>query len=455
MFKKITIENFKAHSEIEIDLSGKKNVLLYGENGAGKSSIYEAFKLIFFKDRLIQEASLPADPAQRRAKLNEMFVAYDKKGQGDFKLTFNGQPFAKDATAVGIDCNASMINMATCLPTNFEAGTFNLTEFIAREYFTTKVTSNDYELIQARVNDDLKKFHECFEIKIDFNGDIHLIDSSKQLDDKRITKFFNEGKINLAFLLLSFHIIKFNFNEAEKNILILDDFITSLDVANRTLLIRYLLTEFKGFQVLIFTHNIYFFNLINYLIAKEHILTDAGWAIFNLYERNNRTVLYEKSDRMKMEYLKERFNELKASGENEIHSFQSFGNDIRKKFERLLFEFSKLLTIGGVEETKNILDSIYKRNFAVLDIDKLLNVVGEDRINQGNVNNLKFSEFALVRDIILELKTYQKVMMHPLSHSTDYGEPSYSIKEIEVAIKLLDKLEKNIKDFINQKVEGA
>ena len=45
-----------------------------------------------------------------------------------------------------------------------------------------------------------------------------------------------------------------------------------------------------------------------------------------------------------------------------------------------------------------------------------------------------------------DLKLYRKVMMHPLSHSTDYGEPNYDRKEIEKTIKLLEVLEKNIKE---------
>lgn len=43
--KKIEIQNFRAfYGNFEIDLGGK-NLLLYGENGSGKSSLFYALKL--------------------------------------------------------------------------------------------------------------------------------------------------------------------------------------------------------------------------------------------------------------------------------------------------------------------------------------------------------------------------------------------------------------------------
>ncbi len=48
---KISLQNFRAFDErFELDLDGDKNLLLYGENGSGKSSIYLALKR-FFEER--------------------------------------------------------------------------------------------------------------------------------------------------------------------------------------------------------------------------------------------------------------------------------------------------------------------------------------------------------------------------------------------------------------------
>ena len=58
--KSIEIKNFKAFNKNSILLgdvqgSGHKNILCYGENGSGKTSIYEAIKFFFFKERIIKE----------------------------------------------------------------------------------------------------------------------------------------------------------------------------------------------------------------------------------------------------------------------------------------------------------------------------------------------------------------------------------------------------------------
>lgn len=54
--EKLEINHFKAFgSRIAFILSTqRKNLLLYGENGAGKTSVYEALKLLFFRKRLLK-----------------------------------------------------------------------------------------------------------------------------------------------------------------------------------------------------------------------------------------------------------------------------------------------------------------------------------------------------------------------------------------------------------------
>jgi len=45
---RISFQNFRAYDEpFQLDLSGGKNLLLHGENGAGKSSQYSAIRRLF------------------------------------------------------------------------------------------------------------------------------------------------------------------------------------------------------------------------------------------------------------------------------------------------------------------------------------------------------------------------------------------------------------------------
>lgn len=89
----------------------------------------------------------------------------------------------------------------------------------------------------------------------------------------------------------------------------LDDFITSLDIANRTSIIKYIFDNFRNFQILIFTHNVYFYNLITYMINEyyksDKKLNNSKWSFTNLYEIENDHFIYEKGSNS--------FEELKGS----------------------------------------------------------------------------------------------------------------------------------------------
>ena len=49
--QKIHIKYFKAYEDFSIDFN-KNNCLIYGENGTGKSSLYEALHSIFYYDNV-------------------------------------------------------------------------------------------------------------------------------------------------------------------------------------------------------------------------------------------------------------------------------------------------------------------------------------------------------------------------------------------------------------------
>lgn len=97
--------------------------------------------------------------------------------------------------------------------------------------------------------------------------------------------------------MLFFECVKL-YPKKEKNILVLDDFITSLDIANRTSIIKYIFDNFRNFQILIFTHNVYFYNLITYMINEyyksDKKLNNSKWSFTNLYEIENDHFIYEK-----------------------------------------------------------------------------------------------------------------------------------------------------------------
>jgi len=77
--KKIEINNYKAFYGPHIFNVDGRNMLIYGENGSGKSSLYYALKDFFQSSREDIDFS----------KLENIFIPETDKGNGYIKVTFN------------------------------------------------------------------------------------------------------------------------------------------------------------------------------------------------------------------------------------------------------------------------------------------------------------------------------------------------------------------------------
>lgn len=50
----LKVSHFKCFdSQVELDLPDNSNLLLCGENGAGKSSLFEAIKFVLYRDKML------------------------------------------------------------------------------------------------------------------------------------------------------------------------------------------------------------------------------------------------------------------------------------------------------------------------------------------------------------------------------------------------------------------
>ena len=470
----LKIKNFKAFREEFNYLENEKlnlenkNFLLYGDNGSGKSSIYEAIKIIFFKDKL--ESLIPQkNTPEEQIEANHTFWDQYKNSNSisSFEIEVNDVNFNSFIT---IDYQVFMIALDKfCLETKirfdlllekFDLDIDNISEFCESNFLE----------IQNVVNEKLKEFkEENINIVIDNEDDysIKITDTIRNLESKdKIQEFFNEAKLNLIILLLLFESIKRAQIESKKKILVLDDFITSLDVSNRTFLMKYILENFfdssenPKSQILIFTHNVYFYNLIMYLINDIYKIKEK-WKFGNIYEIESQHKLYIKGKIDKV-------SEIRSFYLQNSQDILNTGNKIRQKFEILLYEFSKLLMIGTVEDSKKIIDrienskSVYFKNKETASdlIDKL-----ETILNEGNESNLssrlnskiiefKSSEYNNFKKIIRDLKLYQKVTLHPMSHGT-IGQNSFTTDEIEESLDLLEKFEKYLKELVDSDIDGA
>ena len=473
----LRLKNFKAYRD-EFDelfenghLSIRNNFLLYGDNGSGKSSIYEAIKIIFFREKLenlIDEADTPEDTENNKRDFWDKYknkitnipfeIKINKKDYTDFSVE-NHQLFM-----IQIDelCITNEIKFDKFLE-KFDFDIVNIIQFC----------SDNYSEIEINVNTMLKDTFREKDIEITINKEdnysLIIKDTKRNLESKdEINKYFNEAKINLILLLLLFESIKKAQNNSKKRILVLDDFITSLDVANRTFLMRYIFDNFSEFQILIFTHNVYFYNLIMYLVndiyTQDIKLNRSKWKFANLYEIENKHKIYinpSNKKRLELSVLENKLNSL--TNENS----ESIGNEFRQKFEILLYEFSKILMIGGVEETKNILEILIKQKKLYFYKDgnelkgslELLQEI-EKVIDSGttNIDDIKsvfekytITDFNIIHQTLRDLKLFQKVQLHPLSHG-QIAQSNFTIKEAKESLFLLKKLEKSIFDLINKQV---
>lgn len=460
---KLKLNKFKAFEDtLTIPLDSRKNLLLYGENGAGKSSIYEALKVIFFKARLESQLSAltPEDLEQKR---NELWSSYDNKITSQaFKLeindtdhlTFDRTPYQVFLISIEELSIGDRISLQSLLETFF----FDIPDipgFCGREF----------QRIQDLVNAALTTFQETVQIEID-NEDaftLKIIDPRKHIETKNgIRKYFNEAKLNIILLLVLLNAIDVSKDTARHKVLVLDDFITSLDASNRTFLIKYIFDKFQDSQVLILTHNVSFYNLIMFMVRVvfnnyEH------WAFANLYEINNAHKIYIKSEIELSKKIRDDYEALSLP--HASTDIENIGNRIRKKFEVLLYEYSKLLMIGSVEDSKKILERLtegkpayFKGKKTASDLIDIIEATLADPNDfniksrlQAHIDGYKLADFANFRTILKELRLYQKVTMHPMSHGVD-GINTFTTKEIANSINLLEKMEGYLKDIVNTDV---
>ena len=440
----LLLKSFKAHKELEIKFDNK-SFLLYGDNGAGKSSIYDALKIKFFENKIEDniESSNYAEEVSDEDK-NEFFSKYNNSILNNkFEIIINNGDISYSEYQV------FMLNLED---TNFSKY-LNFNTLIGSVYFNILADFN-FDEIEYNVNKLLINFKEDIRITIDREDfSIRIIDTRRKLVNiKDIKRYFNEAKLNLVVLALLFSMVELYQDEDKKRVLILDDFITSLDMSNRTFLMKYILETFgEKFQIIILTHNVYFYNLIMYLVNDIYKVKD-NWQYANLYEIGSEYNLYMNSVVLKISDIQ---SELNLDNPN----FQTIGNQIRQKFERLLYEFSKTLMIGAVEESNKILEliensqHIYLKkqgnkssNELILEIQNILNEGNPQNLNnrlQNKIDNYKLEDLQNIQNILRELKLYRKVSMHSLSHGR-IGQSTWSKKEIEQSLTLLIRLEGNI-----------
>lgn len=462
----LKIENFKGFGNTGFELNlENKSLLLYGENGAGKTSLFEGLKWFYYYSRIYDnKIHKSVVGEERKAEENMLYNSFCNRRCGSaegWSITVNGKEINRMSIYRNCPreylCNYQMflISYADLRPSSY----ISLDEILERVYFPVSIDvdnlwNDDFVESISQILRDY--FYE--DVRVDLHDkskhtlrlSVNSITSSIDLSE-----MFNEALLHLILLVILLQIALLGYNNDKRNVLVLDDIITSLDVANRGLVARYIIETFGAFQKIILTHNVSYYNLFQYILhncAKN---------------KNERNLWLEK-----MMYLKDgtAFFSDKPIEKDEVQNLcrefkcknvdlDMFGNKIRKQFESMIYLYFQGLQLGTREEVKDIIECVmspkhklyYKitANGKICDVYCLIEELV--KIIQSNKNNLKdellnkLSEYDVceeceqVSEIVGGLKIYQKLIMHPLSHASS-GLCNFTQKEIVIILGLLDKL---------------
>ena len=466
----IELKNFRAFPRTyHIDLhKAGKNLIVYGENGSGKSSLYLALK--FFLESGVDTIDTDNKDANFENHQN-IFIADPghiklclRAHQGTKMDTYEWSPDVKE-TSDDLIIEASkakgFLDYKNLLETHYlhyknpVVNVFDLlvetllTNTVSRqtdqslaegwtsiqppfprrnavtqiEALETRIVNFNRELanrlteLQTKASEILRRFDYNVALNLGFQG-ITYNRGDKTLDNQEILltveffdknirehhRFLNEAKLSAIAIAIYFSSILLQ-PESELKILALDDVLIGLDMSNRLPVLDVLDEDFADYQIFLTTYDKAW-----YEIVKQRTAHDGKWKAVEFYFRQ--TDEYEIPVYVENEaYLD------KARKYLDANDYKACAIYLRTAFEAMIEEFC---------DTKR-LPVRYRR-----DQDKLDSQDFWDPIKIENQKS-NFLDPPLIRDIEL----YRSRILNPLSHTTITNIPK---KEIEDALEAAERL---------------
>jgi len=444
--KKLTLTNFRFFLEDNNSFKfDSENILIYGENGSGKSSIFKAFELL---------AKISKDDIEKEFKESKNIFNLDKDSSIEFEfdnediLDINDDHLENDLSFID---NFYLVNplldykklLYVNFTTNLEYEKINLFPMLSKIFENYPIDikkdillkdienpSDRLESLKTIINtlfDDINLFLEKFtsEFKIEqFDYTTGYIPLAKNLGlnnvlefiinieinfkNRTITKhheFLNEARLSALAISIYFAIIK-HLSSLSKDeslkILVLDDLLISLDMSNRLSLIPILKENFKDFQIIFLTHDRELFE-----VFKDRL----NWKGFEIYVDENND--YEKPIlKTSNSYID------KATIHFRDKNYDCCANLLRKSTEGLL---NKLLP----KEKR------FSKTCEKLQLNDLL---------QNAINYVENNED---KELIKNIQSFTKTIFNPQSHNDNRA--IYK-SELQSAIKSLKELRDRVEN---------
>ncbi len=461
---KIEIKNFRAfYGAYQIDLhKAGKNLLVYGENGSGKTSLYQALKRFLESS----EGGHQFKPYQNIFNSDDGYIKLHLRADAQSKQdTYEWSETVKDKTNNQLLIDASrtkgFLDYKDLLETHYlhrENNIVNVFDLLVKTLLANTVSrqtdrslTEDWESIQhpseetqiedierqiANFNDELasrltelqakfsemlRKFGYNMALDLDFQGIAYNSDN-KTLDNQEILltvkffdrdvpehhRFLNEAKLSAIAIAIYFSSILLQPTSTLK-ILALDDVLIGLDMSNRLPVLDILEEYFSDYQIFLMTYDKAW-----YEIVKQRTSHGGKWKAVEFYFRQ--TDEYEIPV-----YAEDKAYLDKAREYLDANDYKACAIYLRTAFEIMIEDFcdAKRLPVR------------YRRSRDKLDSQDFWDPIKVENRKSG------FLDASLIRDIEL----YRTRILNPLSHTTITNIPK---KEIEDAIEAVERLKTSL-----------
>ena len=462
----IEVKNFKAfYGTYRIDLrKSGKNLLIYGENGSGKSSLYFALKLflesgddssyrfendqnIFITDAGCIRLCLRADRRSKqetyewsesvRETEDELIREASKaKGFLDYKDLLKTHYVHHEDNTVNVFSllvETLLANTVNPLMNRTLADDWadiqppyprrNATVQIATLERQIEIFNNELENrlaeLQSKASEILGKFGHNVALNFDFPGvkynrenrtlDNQQIFLTVELFDRDISehhRFLNEARLSAIAIAIYFSSILIQ-PDSRLKVLALDDVLIGLDMSNRLPVLDMLAEYFSDHQIFLTTYDKAW-----YEIVKQRT-SDAEWEYAEFYSK--------KTDKCEIPiYVEDKPYLEKAKAYFKANDYKACVIYLRTAFEAAIKRFCE----------KRNLQIKYRENPKELQSNDFWEPIKKMELDDGTP--------FLGQELIDEIELYRNIILNPLSHARIVPVVK---KELCDAIKAVEKLE--------------
>ena len=466
---KIEIKNFRAfRGTYLISLKKGENLLVYGENGSGKSSLYLALKRflesgeydsympkhhqnIFTEgdDRYIklhlhsgqQSKEHIYEWSQSAKEANDPLIIEASKAKGflDYKELLKTHYVRRESDTVNVfellieNLLANTVSFITgrslaeewkdIQPPFPRRNSINQIAILEEqiENFNRELVTKLEEL-QTKISEILGEFGHDICLEFDFQG-IAYNREKKTLDGKQILlkiKFFgrevptyqsflNEAKLSAIAIAIYFSSILLQ-PDSKLKILALDDVLIGLDMSNRLPVIDILKEHFSDYQIFFMTYDRAWYEIVKQRMAG------SKWKYAEFY--------FSKTDEYEIPiYVEDRAYLKKAKEHFCANDYKACAVYLRTAFEAAIKKFcdDKNLKVRYCEHPKSLNSDDFWQP-----------------IKKGKKDGTPFLE----KTLIGEIELYRSIILNPLSHHTL---STICKGEICKVVKAVEKLEAELK----------